>query len=534
MPPLGTRSARVRAGTSLFFGFFVIAVVLQWRGNAFRSEFSGSEDEPAHYVTGLMIHDYVAAGFPGNPLAYARNYYQHYPKVALGHWPPVFYIIQASWMLIFGPSRISVLLLMASLAALLALTLSTTVLHEYSLGAGIAVGIFLLSLPSVEQYSRLVMAEIPLSLLVLLAIIEYGAYLDTERLQSAALFGLWAVLAILTKGTGIELAVVPPLALLATRRWRLLRQFSFWLPCLMVIGIAGPWYLWVPGAKHESVARFGGIAFMAPRVLGTFEVWTGMLGMTAAILAILGLFVQGRQFLERPVAGKWLAGASLLVGAYGFRLAIGAWEDRQLLTTVPILLMFSVRGASWLLSKPFWQDRARWLQAGAGGTILAAAIAWNIHQSPLKRHYGFDELARSLLSDPMLKESVFLVCTGANGEGMFISEVAMREPRPGHYVLRGNRILADTDLMGYRYRSLYSDQEASLRYVESIPVSIVVLDRETPLSLHGRLLSEALKGHPEKWARYFRSEGEVIAYRRIGHREDAVGPARIPTQLGAH
>ena len=42
---------------------------------------------------------------------------------------------------------------MAGLTALLALTLSATILHEYSLGAAIAAGIFLLSLPAVEQFS---------------------------------------------------------------------------------------------------------------------------------------------------------------------------------------------------------------------------------------------------------------------------------------------------------------------------------------------------------------------------------------------
>ena len=52
-------------------------------------------------MTGLMVRDYIAAGFPDSPFRFAENYYLHYPKVAIGHWPPVFYSIQAAWMLIF-------------------------------------------------------------------------------------------------------------------------------------------------------------------------------------------------------------------------------------------------------------------------------------------------------------------------------------------------------------------------------------------------------------------------------------------------
>ena len=87
------------------------------------AEFAANADEPAHYVTGLMVHDYLARGFPSNPLEFAREFYSRYPKVAIGHWPPVFYIVQALWTSLFTASRASLLLLMAAIsAALLTLT----------------------------------------------------------------------------------------------------------------------------------------------------------------------------------------------------------------------------------------------------------------------------------------------------------------------------------------------------------------------------------------------------------------------------
>ena len=82
-------------------------LLLQWTEGAYQAEFGGHPDEAAHYVTGLMIHDYVAAGLPGNPMTFALEYYDHYPKVALGNWPPLFYVLQAGWTLLFTPDRAS-------------------------------------------------------------------------------------------------------------------------------------------------------------------------------------------------------------------------------------------------------------------------------------------------------------------------------------------------------------------------------------------------------------------------------------------
>ena len=95
----------------------LMTLLLQWRANAFQAEWSEDPDEPAHYVTGLMVRDYIAGGLRGSPMAFAQNYYAHYPKVAIGHWPPVFYLMQAGWMLLFGISRASLLGLMATLGA---------------------------------------------------------------------------------------------------------------------------------------------------------------------------------------------------------------------------------------------------------------------------------------------------------------------------------------------------------------------------------------------------------------------------------
>src|ERR1035441_7216098 len=110
--------SRVRSGqlpTRLLVALFLFLVVvgLQWWAGAFTAEFSGYPDEASHYMSGLLVHDYVAGHFPAPPMKFAQDFYLHYPYLAIGHWPPVFYLIEGLWMLLFSPSRVSIMLLSA-------------------------------------------------------------------------------------------------------------------------------------------------------------------------------------------------------------------------------------------------------------------------------------------------------------------------------------------------------------------------------------------------------------------------------------
>src|SRR5579862_157793 len=361
----------------LFSFYFFCVVLLQWRGNAFGSEFGGNADEPSHFITGLMVRDYIAAGFPGPPLPYARNYYLHYPQVALGHWPPFFYVAQAAWTLLFPASRTSVMLLMAAITALVATVLCEALREEFSLLLGMGAAALLISLPIIEEFSSLLMAEMLVALLLLLAVLAYGRYVATEKWQPAVWFGVWATLALLTKGTAIQLALVPVFAVLVGRRWYLLKRFSFWVPAILVAGIAGPWYLWVPGAQHELVSRFGGLHFNRARLLATPTAWDGMLGVVPLVAAAVGLLLLGRQILSGSAAGKWVAGAGLVLGAYLVRLFIGAYEQRHLLVNIPTLLMFASACAGWWFRRPIWQRMAVASKALLAGLPLVALISFN-------------------------------------------------------------------------------------------------------------------------------------------------------------
>jgi hypothetical protein len=505
---------------AIFVFFFALAAASQWRAGAFRAEFGADPDEPAHYVTGLLVHDYITSGMPRPMMSYAENYYLHYPKVALGHWPPLFYVVQAAWTLPFSVSRTSVLLLMAAIVALFASVFTEMATRQFSLVAGIAAGLLLLSLHQVRAFSLLVMSDILTALLVLLALRSFGRYFDDLRWQDAAWFGFWAALATLTKATGLVVALVPPLAILLSGRYLMIRRASFWLPAVIVFAFCAPWYLYISGARHEAVAH-GAIGAHYSRLWETLGAWILLLGPVLAVLAVVGIAIV---YLDRRRSkrweGIWLSGFCLLISAIVFRVAVGAWEPRHLMATAPTLLLFAIAGAKQGVS---------WIVPGSAGhrvkavallLPLAALCIWNVRDAPRLAHHGFTEVANDLLAESQLNGSAVLI-SSFRGEGMFVSEVAMHDRRPNLFVVRASKLFARISWMGDSYEPLVHSPEEVQRLLLEIPVSTVVIDRSEPNPRPDQgLLVRAMEMDRDRW--------ELIrSYPRAGVTGDAIQVYRL-------
>lgn len=523
--------------------FWILAMALQWRGLSFVAEFGSHHDEPAHYVTGLMVRDYIAAGMPSSPLPYAEEYYLHYPKVAFGHWPPVFYVVQAAWTLPFGASRASLLALMALLTALLATLVYAAVRREHGAVAGLAAGVLFLSLPLVQEFARVLMSEMLQALLFFAAALALARYVDRPQAKWSAAFGILAALAILNKGTGIALAALPPTALILTFRFGLLARLSMWLPALLVVLIAAPWYMFAPSAMHETSVPLNYVVASpewTPRIRLD---WIPLVGTGLLPLAVLGLIVKVIvPFVRtRRVEGIWATATGLVIGVLGFR----AWtpvaiDPRHVLPMVPAFLLFVVGGTAWLIARlPGTSGPRIGWKAPLVGAVLAVVVVANVAGMPPKERRGFSSVAGDLVSSAPLRDSVFLVSSSALGEGMFIAEMAMREKRPGHIVLRASKVLSTSGWMGDAYRSHYDTTAELDEYLEGIPVGILVIDYDfSEPQAHHALLKELVAERPDRWkpAGMYppgAAPGQGIrVYRLEGHEDRPVRRDRIDIPHG--
>ncbi|HMB70083.1 MAG TPA: glycosyltransferase family 39 protein [bacterium] len=516
--------------------FWVLAVALQWKGGAFRAEFGSHDDEPAHYVTGLMVRDYVAGFAPEPPLEYARRYYRHYPKVAFGHWPPVFYVAQAAWTLPFGASRGSMLLFLGLLSAGLAAALFAALRPSVgTAGAAAAAGV-LLTLPLVQEYARVVMSDLLHGLLFFLAGLALAGYFRRPDWKWSAAFGAAAAAAVLNKGTGIALAALPLLMILLTRRFDVLLRPSFWLSAVVVAGAAAPWYLLAPAAMHQSAVPLSYV-IVGPEFTPRFRTdWMFETGLWLLPPAAVGFW---RTVVEPLLRGRtveplWGAAAALFLTTLGFRSITPLMADaRHALPLVAPLVMFAAAGAAHVVR--VLPGAVRWKAAGIAVVVLAAA-AVNVQALPPKRPAGFIPVALDLLAEERLRDSAILIASDAIGEGMFIEEVAMHEERPGHMVLRASKVLSDSGWMGEGYTSFFDTPEQLMEYLDSVPVGVVVLEEDAaPNQSHQRVLRRVMTEFSDRWKPLGEYAGRgglgpgtgIRVYGLVGHENRRVDESRL-------
>ena len=537
--PLLSAALRARSpGISAFLVFLGLAVTLQYFAGAYHSAFSGYPDEPAHYVTGLLVHDWIVSGFPWPPTAYAENYYLHYPKVALGQWPPGFYVIQALWTLLFSTSRVSVLVLMAVLMSLLALAVFRVLAADFGRLVGFGSGLLLVALPLNQAWTQNVMADLPVALVSFYSALAFGRYLDTERPRDAAAFAFLAAFAILTKGNALALALLPPTAVLFARRMYLVVRPSFWMPLPVVLVLCGPWYLLTAHAVVDTFGETSGWHYS--KTAAAFYAGHGLGALGLALSPLVALGVIDRIIVPPPrhgVSGRWAAIAALGFSVLIFHTAVSAgYEERYLVPVMPVLVMLLVAGAVRLGRVLEYLSIAPSLSRSLLAVAVAGVFILGTFHVPRKAEIGFVQVAADLLARPEFKNSVVLVSSEADGEGMLISEIAMRESRPGHFVLRATKALARINWNATAQQPYYTDPASLIRYLDQIPVGVLVLDLSPPRVMyqHHALLRTSVVRYPDRFqlvatypSRLSSLQDGIQVYRILGNENPAPGDVAV-------
>lgn len=519
---------------------FDLAFSWQHLAGAYQSEFGGHPDEGAHVVTGLFIRDafvegfhWMTNGFQRSPVAvgkeFANDYYAHYPKIGLGVWPPAFYLVQSAWTLPFDATTRTLLLLMAVLAGGVGLLVYRGLRCEYGvLAAGL--GVFLvLCLPLVRTYYGMVMAETLSALFMLGAMLAFGEFLDREQKKSALWFGILATLAILTKGTGLALALAAPFALLWTRRFHLLKRPALWVGVLIIVLVAGPW-TWATrnlgkGGWLQPEPSWSFVEEAIPYYARKFGL---ALGFATLPFFFIGLVVKLAPRGEHR--GRWAACAALVFSIIIFQsIAPVGLEARHMIPALAPACMLAVAGLC------FVDTRLRGKKAGdapaeTAGLSRLGALFWlgaivllavPCATSPLaqKGCYGFAPLAEAMLKEAAPVE-VTLVSSDATGEGMFIAEVALREKRPGHVVRRASKELATSTWSGGGYTPRFKSDDELFAYLTSGEIRYLVVDENIPAAKrreHHDQLTRVLAAHGERF--HHVSETEAA---RSGESQDAL------------
>lgn len=482
--------------TFLVFSVALAALVFQqWRGDVYSADFDATGgDEAAHFVTGLMIRDYAAGALGSSPVQFAERFYLSYPKVAFGIWPPLFHLLEGLWFLVCGPSRFTALLLVALLAAGVAALLHRESASRYGSGwAAISLAVFLL-LPLTVDATAFFGADTLVSLLMFGAAVAWSRYLGSHGVRDSAAFGVLASLALLTKYNALSLALLPPLSLALSGQWKLLARRSFWLPVPIVAALAGPWYY-----LSWNMVRYA--ADMGTESVTVWEATTGNaaalgrgLGLGLLVIAFTAAAVRSRAASTgpRPEASM----AALIASLFVFHSLLFPYvQERYLLPAAPAAMLLAASWFSWKAAGPRWS----WTPA-----VAALAIAGFLLHSTIstpKAAPGLAELAAALKpsagsSDPQR----LLISSSGGGEGAFIAEVALREPRPRSIVFRSSKLFARSTWMHRDYTLVCSNPEEVEARLDELRIDRIVIDHDTrPQKPHQTLLAQTVASQPSRW-----------------------------------
>ena len=470
----------------------VVLLTVQVSGGAFEAEFMGHPDEAAQFVSGLMVYDYLATLPRDNPIAWAGQYYLHYPKVAIGHWPPGYPAMEAVWFLFLGASRMTAMMLQW-LIGVVALTMLYR-LCRAALPLPITAAILVLTIaaPVFQQGLEQAMADLGCLLWSVLLMQACVRLVEKQDRTAWYLVVLWLSAAALTKGTAVCLAPVPLVALLASRK-------PIRIPPRLLVGEAGcllgaaAWYFSMGGVR-----AWGGMSLDVPwpgRLIGHLAGW----GFLA--LAVFGL-------RRKPLA---LVAGSTVACTLGVSLVVRAvQEDRHWIIALPAILILSGLAVS--------RFRRPWVAAA----LLLPAVALFPFQRCHEPPSGFRDLLRQLR-----RPSRMLVSSASWGEGAWIAVTSLAERRPASFVMRATKVLALTGWSGEGYRLVTPTQDAVSRRLDELAVDIVIL--HTPVNHQARphhtLLQSTMSVNPA-WSPCG-SARDLLAYCRTGAPQVPRQPLRL-------
>jgi len=439
-------------------------------------------DDPAHFTTGVMVYEYFRHALFSNPMEFARSFYIRFPKVALGHWPPVYYVLQALLYAVARPSIEAARALSAAIALAVAWMLFTRArrLHGTTIGALCAASF--LVLPPVQGAAWLVMSDLLVSLFMFLAAMSFADFLDSGRPRHTVWFVLWSTLAILTKGNGAALGIFALFAPVFAGRLSCFRSKWFWISGIAAGVLTAPFYLWTQRLHVAYPADTAALAQGALHITRRFLILSSLPGFLPPLVFLIALTGIALAWF-RGTNSSEAAALALILSQVVFLLILPLTkESRYFMPSAAAIMLLYARGMTVFGRR-------------LGPVAIAAACFAVCGLSQVDRVDGYRPAVDSI---PYSSQgAVILVASDAPGEGAIVAERLEHDHALAGLVLRGSKVVAESTWSGSGYRLILRDPAEALDYLQSVPVRYVVIDRSAARNPHRDLIEKTMLSAPE-------------------------------------
>jgi 4-amino-4-deoxy-L-arabinose transferase-like glycosyltransferase len=477
--------------------FFVsVSGAIQLYTGGYGADRGNHSDEAAHFVSSLVIADYIATGHWSNPVKFATDYYAHFPKVAIGHWPPVFELLLALLFLIFGHPGTVALLLQAIIAGVATAIPAWIVGRSLGVIPGLLAGAMVLCAPVFLPMLNMAMADNLLAVTVVLTAICWSRFYHGKNWRWGILFAGAAAAAILTKGTAFGLAFMPLIYLAIKRDFKFLLNVKTIAAGCLVGVLTLPWYVLTYKMAADGWVYTWGIAYSKlaiPFFAGALVTCIGVPGVLA-YMAGIGLYAGRKQTNDQTVQQLDIAAfvaASLAMILFAM-VAPADLDPRYLIAALPCIAVVTVWGAAqcigMILRRP---PPALPVSAGVAALMLVSLLL--VFQPPATRSFHTAQLVDKIVAAHELNPFI-LVSGNVFAEGAFIASFAERDPAKRYYVVRAQKALASTNWMASSYTLKFTTPSEMAQWIKDNAIGWIAIDTDAahPEFPHNALLKNVL------------------------------------------
>jgi len=479
----------------------VVGALAMVLARSYESGFSGA-DEPSHFLNSYFIANYLSHHLGGNPMAAATDFYVHYPKISIGHWPPAYYGFLGLLFLLLPPSMPVAFALNVLLAALPAIGIAAAL--AMLAGRRVAIGAVLVYAltPLVLEGHAMFMVDQPLAACLVAATALWIAYACAPGWGKAIGFALLAALAVLMKGNGWLVVFIPVFHIVLTARWQLLLSLRLYVAAVLMALLVVPWYMLTAKIAADGFNYQAGIAYATQALLANLATLARNLTPLGVLLALFAVAAEYRARALSPLRWTIVSGILSLVLATLTLQSLVPVDivDRYMAPALPAVVVLAGLGVQRLLA---------WLPARAGGpapAIAAALLAGvmvvpglvHLAQRAPKADTGIARIASELA--PGKRAALTVIDGPAGAEGAFIAQMAVYDSGLRGYVVRASKLLADS--MGSSYTLKFSNGQQVLAELRRLGVQHVVIVREhdAPAYPHSTQMRDALAGSASGFA----------------------------------
>lgn len=463
-------------------GLLLLGAVLMalWQG-VFSAGFSYSDEGP-HFLNAFFFVDYAKHHLGENPMAVAMDFYLHYPKLAVGHWPPVGHgLISLPFLILPRTTGIAMAIntVMAILPALYIIhVLATRASFAWLLLACAAWAI----LPINQFAYRYLMIDQLLAFVILAATVAWVRYGETPTLRWALGFGALAGAALLIKGNGAVLALVPVLHSLFTRRVAALagNRYTYVAAALPVL-VAAPWYAYTYSIPAKGMTYHAGVDYALFALVTNGNTLVNNLGIPGVIFLLAGIADGWFERRRNPDLWLWVsASLAVLLAVLIFHAIVPiALDERYLSTALPPAVVLAILGARAVATRC-----GRWLplpaaKALAGALLLASVVPGlvQLDRAGKKLDLRMREAAEAIAEQGGPAIWAIDGGTGSAPEGALAAELASIDESQSIYLMPGSKAFTDSDFLGEKYRAKYSNIGDVLALLRKVGVQGVVICR---------------------------------------------------------